>query len=49
MSNKNFLEDINNNNKPESFREEEFIKHKRNLLPSVITGFAIIIAAISTA
>lgn len=46
MSNKNFLDDINNNNKPESFREEEFIKHKRNLLPSVITGFAIIIAAI---
>ncbi|MBN2557992.1 MAG: PASTA domain-containing protein [Clostridia bacterium] len=46
MSNKSFLDDMNNNNKPESFREEEFIKHKRNLLPSIITGSAILIAAV---
>lgn len=46
MSKKSFLDDMNNNNKPESFREEEFIKHKRNLMPSIITGSAILIAAI---
>ena len=42
---KNFLDDISRP-KPESFQEEVFIKHKRNLLPSIIVGASVIVAAL---
>ncbi len=40
---KNFLDDINRP-KPESFQEEVFIKHKRNLLPSIIVASSVLVA-----
>jgi serine/threonine-protein kinase len=42
---KNFLDDINRP-KPESFQEEVFIKHKRNLLPSIIVASSVLVAVL---